>query len=134
MNGWQRLAIFLATLLAAPVFLMAFGDRSNATAHVGLPYDDPRRSNGQLAGALYAEAIKQNEPYEREQFNHCDIANVKIKQDSDGSSNYWLSCRTSSGWAVLEAAKVSAIPWFIVWIIVSGIGWVVVAFRNPTKV
>lgn len=128
MRGWTRLAIFLAVLISAPIFLVGLGQRTHGTALITLAYDDPATSGEPLKIATL-KAARADDPFV---FNHCETSNITVapSPNAEGTHQFLVTCTPPLIWALGDALPVFLFLAAVIAAIVLALGWVVTGFRH----
>lgn len=138
LNGWQRLGIFISTLVAVPSFLLGYQGR------IYLEYDVPEKYQS-LRGQEFVDAVYWDAYSKEDELEGCilDSADVQEYVDytaaaametSSDSDNKWtsatISCDKTTSRAVFDAKWFAIVPFLVIFGFGYVVSWIVSGFRR----
>ena len=139
LNGWQRLGIFISTLVAVPSFLLGYED------HVYLNYDVPeqyRSLRGQeFVDSVYWDAYSKNDELKGCILSTTDVQNhvgyteaLAVGEKSSDPDSDWASaiieCDKTTSRAVFDAKWFAIVPFLVIFGFGYVVSWIVSGFRR----
>lgn len=143
LNGWQRLGVFIATLIAVPSFLIGYQDAKSA--HV---YYDVAEWHQSLKGQVFYDTVYSDAYWKTGKLNGCLKSTIRVQPHSYSSTNAnkntasdsttkWtnvtITCKKSFGRAAYDAKWFIIIPFMVVFGFGYVISWIVDGFRKRKK-
>lgn len=131
LNGWQRLGVFVGTLIAVPSFLIGYQDNKSAYVY----YDVPERLQS-LDGQKFTDQVYWDARSKNDELKGCMQSTARIEGHRDYSSKWsyaMITCDKTTERAIVDSFWYAAVPFMVVFGFGYVFAWIAAGFRQSRK-
>jgi hypothetical protein len=126
LNGWQRLGVFISTLIALPSFLIGYTGNQSANVYYFVP--ESTRSFESLNPQMWVNKVYWDAQSKNDELKGCVNSTVKVRATTSYTAE--ITCTKTLSRTVWDSKWWAIIPFLVVFGVGYMISWIVVGFRQ----
>ena len=149
LNGWQRLGVFISTLIAVPSFLVGYQDNKSAYLYYEVPEQFQKLTGQEFIDKVYWDAHGKEE-----ELNGCILSTTSVTPEGSSleipaeeavgdtvsvsksdtiSTHATITCERNTERAIYLSIWYALVPFMIVFGFGYVLAWIIAGFRNVKK-
>lgn len=148
LNGWQRLGIFISSIIAIPSFLVGYSDNNSAYVSYEVPenlqkltgqkffdsvYWDAHSKEDELKGCILSTTSITPEGYIAQESESNSTVDLNSKEEGGLWTRATITCDKTKERAIVDSFWYAAVPFMVVFGFGYVFAWISAGFRNSKK-